>query len=72
MTENLWEIGIRAWSPDDDEMQARWEHYHVNAKHKNIAVVKALNKAKYGVNSVIGIMDSYEIYMVEGPYEKID
>jgi len=72
MSENLWEIGIRSWSPDDDEMEAQWEHYHVNAEHKDAAVEKAVNRAKTGINSIIDILDSYEVYMIEGPYEKID
>lgn len=64
-----WEIGIRAWGPDDEPGEARYEHYHPRAETEDEAVEKAEDEATgIGINSIVGMTDSYEIYMVEGPF----
>ena len=66
-----WEIGIRAWGPDDEPGEARWEHYHPRAEDKEEAKEKAIDEATgIGINSIVGMTDSYEVYMVEGPYHE--
>ena len=64
-----WEIGIRAWGPDDEPGEARWEHYHPTAAAEEKAKEKAKKEAQSGINSIVGMQDAFEIYMVEGPYE---
>jgi hypothetical protein len=61
-----WEIGIRAWGSDDDPGEARWEHYHPEASDEDAAIEK---EAQSGLNSLVGMQDAFEVYMVEGPFE---
>ena len=67
-----WEIGIRAWGPDDEPGEARWGHYHPTAATEEEAREKAVVEAQIGTNSIVGMQDGYEICMVEGPYEVDD
>jgi len=64
-----WQIGIRAWGPDDEPGEARWEHYYPTAATEEEAREKAVVEAQIGINSIVGMQDGYDIYMVDGPYE---
>lgn len=65
-----WEIGIRAWGPDHEPGEADYEHYHPRAETKEKAIEMAKEEATgIGINSIVGIDDSYEVYMVEGPFD---
>lgn len=65
-----WEVGIRAWGPDDEPGEARWEHYHPRAPDEETAKEKAVEEATTpGINAIIGISDAYEVYQVAGPFE---
>ncbi|WP_225334266.1 hypothetical protein [Halomicrobium urmianum] len=67
-----WEVGIRAYGPDDEPGEARWEHYHPRASDEETAEEKAVEMAKRGIDSIIGISDSYEVYQVAGPFDVED
>ncbi|SEO99106.1 hypothetical protein SAMN05216388_10268 [Halorientalis persicus] len=64
-----WEVGIRAWGPDDEPGEARWDHFHPNAPDKETAKERAVEEAKSGLYSLIGRQDGYEVYQVAGPFE---
>jgi len=67
-----WEIGIRAWGPDDSPGEARWEHYHPVASTEEAAVKKAQQEARRGLNSLVGMQDVCEVFMIEGPFKLND
>lgn len=66
----VWEVGIRAWGPSDAPGEYRWEHYHPRAPDKQTAKEKAIEMAT-SMTGIVGMMDSYEVYQVEGPYTSV-
>lgn len=62
--EQEWEVCIRAYGPDDEPGEARWEHYHPTAPDEETAKEKAVEEAKNGFDSIIGHQDAYDIVEV--------
>lgn len=65
-----WVVAIRAYGPDDEPGESRWEHYHSRAPDKETAREEAIEEAKTpGINAIIGISDCYDVIEVTGPYD---
>lgn len=59
-----WEVGVRITHDHDT-----WEHYHPQAVDEDEAVKKAKDMARNGLDSIAGIGDPLDVYIVSGPYE---
>lgn len=65
-----WGVTIRAYGPDDEPGESRWEHYYPRAPDKETAREKAIEEAQTpGINAIIGISDCYDVVEVTGPYD---